>query len=67
MIKKYFIVSAVAIFASLMIVSSATAVPYTHSNAIDNETEMIDKIQNLLNSEQFGNHIRIAIKHYALG
>ena len=63
MIKKYCIVSAVAMFTSLMIVSSATAVAYIHSNAVEQETEILDNIQNIVNSKQFGNLKRIAEKN----
>ena len=62
MIKKYCIASTVAIFASLLIVSSTTAVPYTYSNAIDHETEILDIIQKIVDSKQFGNLRRIAEK-----
>jgi len=63
MIKKYCIASTVAIFTSLLIVSSATAVPYIHSNAVEQETEILDKMQKIVNSKQFGNLRRIAEKN----
>jgi len=63
MTNKYCIVGIVAIFASLLIVSSATAVPYTHSNAVGQETEILDKIEKIIKSKQFGNLRLIAEKN----
>ena len=55
MIKQYFIPSTIAVLTSFLLISSATAVPYTQLNAFEQETEIIDKLQNIINNEHFGN------------
>lgn len=62
MIKKYSIFSVVAIFTSLLIVLSTTAVPYTHSTIVKQETDIVDEIQKIIVNKKFGNLRSIAEK-----
>jgi len=60
--KKFYINSSVAIISSLLIISSATAVPYTNLDSLK-RIEIFDNIQIIIKSKQFNNLKNIAEKN----
>lgn len=63
MMKRYGIVSLVVIFLSLLVISSVTAVPYANSNAMEKDTDVLEKIEKIINSNLLIFLQRVAEKH----
>ena len=61
--RKYGLLCTVAIFASVLVVSSATAVPYTNSKAVGQDSELSAKLEKLVSSKPFKTLQRIAEKN----